>query len=192
MPKLTDSQLVILSAAAARDDRALLPLPKSLKLNKAALTVVINSLIKNGLVRERAAERDQMPWRQADGQKLALIVTEAGLKAAGFDTDEQTADQAATPEPATKMIKPAKPPKTKPTPSAKPSAAAPGTKQALLLDLLKRKAGVTIDELVKATGWQAHSVRGALSGTVKKKLKLTVESKVTEDRGRVYQIRAGR
>jgi DNA-binding MarR family transcriptional regulator len=66
MPKLTDSQLVILSAAASHDDHALLPFPKSLKLNKGALTAVINSLIKNGLVREQRVERDQMPWRQTD------------------------------------------------------------------------------------------------------------------------------
>ena len=64
----------------------------------------------------------------------------------------------------------------------------PGTKQALLIDLLRRKNGATLDEAIEATGWQAHSVRGAISGTLKKKLGLTVTSKVVDGRGRVYQI----
>ena len=63
-----------------------------------------------------------------------------------------------------------------------------GTKQALLIDLLKRKNGATLDEAMVATGWQAHSVRGAISGTLKKKLGLTVASKVVDRRGRVYRI----
>jgi hypothetical protein len=63
-----------------------------------------------------------------------------------------------------------------------------GTKQALLIDLLKRKNGATLIEAMEVTGWQAHSVRGAISGTLKKKLGLTVTSKVVEGRGRVYQI----
>ncbi len=70
----------------------------------------------------------------------------------------------------------------------KPRSARAGTKQALLIDLLKRKAGATITDLVHATGWQAHSVRGAISGTLKKKLGLTVTSETIEKRGRVYRI----
>ena len=69
-----------------------------------------------------------------------------------------------------------------------PSAARPGTKQALLIDLLQRKKGATIDDAVKATGWQPHSVRGAISGTLKKKLGLTVTSALIGSRGRVYRI----
>ncbi len=67
-----------------------------------------------------------------------------------------------------------------------------GTKQALLIDLLKRKTGAAIDEIVEATGWQPHSVRGAISGALKKKLGLTVTSDNVEGRGRVYRIVGGR
>jgi hypothetical protein len=67
-----------------------------------------------------------------------------------------------------------------------------GTKQALLIDLLKRKNGATLADLVTATGWQKHSVRGAISGTLKKKLGLAVTSAVVEARGRVYRISGGR
>ncbi len=63
-----------------------------------------------------------------------------------------------------------------------------GTKQALLIDLLKRKTGAAIGEIVEATGWQPHSVRGAISGALKKKFGLTVISDNVEGRGRVYRI----
>ena len=79
-------------------------------------------------------------------------------------------------------------PGSKPKGGTPPPAARPGTKQALLIDLLKRKKGATIEEIVEATGWQAHSVRGAISGALKKKLGLTVTSERAEDRGRTYRI----
>ncbi len=63
-----------------------------------------------------------------------------------------------------------------------------GTKQALLIDLLGAADGASVPEMAAKTGWQPHSVRGAISGTLKKKLGLTVESEVVEDRGRVYRI----
>ena len=65
------------------------------------------------------------------------------------------------------------------------------TKLGLLIDLLKRKTGATIDEAVKATGWQAHSVRGAISGALKKKRGLSIESATDAKRGRVYRITGG-
>ncbi len=68
------------------------------------------------------------------------------------------------------------------------SPARNGTKQALLVGMLQRPGGATIEQMTAKTGWQPHSVRGAISGALKKKLGLTVESAVTEDRGRVYQI----
>ena len=71
---------------------------------------------------------------------------------------------------------------------ASPVDVRPGTKQALLIDLLRRKHGATIDEIVDTIGWQPHSVRGAISGTLEKKLGLTVERAVVDDRGRVYRI----
>lgn len=63
-----------------------------------------------------------------------------------------------------------------------------GTKVARLIKLLRRKNGATIPDLTDATGWQAHSVRGALSGTLKKKLGLAVASDKVDGRGRVYRI----
>ena len=59
-----------------------------------------------------------------------------------------------------------------------------------MLDLLKRPGGVTAKELMKDTGWQAHSVRGFLSGTVGKKMGLTVTSTKGEDGERTYSVKS--
>ena len=59
-----------------------------------------------------------------------------------------------------------------------------------MLDLLKRPSGATMKELMKATGWQPHSVGGFISGTVGKKMGLSVESTKGEDGERTYSIRA--
>ncbi|MDA8248888.1 MAG: DUF3489 domain-containing protein [Rhodospirillales bacterium] len=74
--------------------------------------------------------------------------------------------------------------------SPKPAAATEGrqTKQAILIGLLQRPDGATIAELVKATGWQNHSIRGAISFALKKKLGLNVTSQRDETRGRIYRI----
>jgi uncharacterized protein DUF3489 len=63
------------------------------------------------------------------------------------------------------------------------------TKKETVLALLRRKTGASIKELAAATGWQAHSVRGFLSGTVKKKLGLTLASKKLNDASRRYFVR---
>lgn len=62
------------------------------------------------------------------------------------------------------------------------------TKLGILITALRRKKGATIADLMEATGWQAHSVRGAISGALKKKLKLGVVSEAVDGRGRVYRI----
>ncbi len=62
------------------------------------------------------------------------------------------------------------------------------TKQSLLIGLLQRTEGASIAELVKATGWQNHSIRGAISFALKKKLGLNVTSQRDEKRGRIYRI----
>src|SRR5437868_6218228 len=72
----------------------------------------------------------------------------------------------------------------------KPGSARDGSKTATVLELLKRPGGVTAKELMKTTGWQAHSVRGFLSGTVGKKMGLTVTSTKGEDGERSYSVKS--
>jgi len=82
-------------------------------------------------------------------------------------------------------------PKRKKTQARKPAPAKPAaehqTKQVQLLALLRRPLGVTIAQAANALGWQPHSVRGVISGVLKKRLGLTVTSTEAEG-GRVYRI----
>lgn len=71
------------------------------------------------------------------------------------------------------------------------NAVRPNTKTAVLIQMLSDPKGATLDELAEKIGWQRHSIRGAISGTVKKKLGLTVTSETEETRGRVYRIAKG-
>jgi len=68
-----------------------------------------------------------------------------------------------------------------------PSDAKRPSKQDAVIAMLRRPEGATVDEVVSATGWQRHTVRGVFSGTLKKKLGLRLAS-AKEDRGRVYRI----
>ena len=62
------------------------------------------------------------------------------------------------------------------------------TKQQIMIDMLSRPEGATIEELVEATGWLSHTCRGAMSGALKKKLGLTITSEKEDQRGRVYRL----
>jgi hypothetical protein len=70
-----------------------------------------------------------------------------------------------------------------------PSDAKPPSKQGEVIAMLRRPEGATVDEVASAMGWQRHTVRGLFSGTLKKKLGLTLAS-AQEERGRVYRIAA--
>jgi hypothetical protein len=69
-----------------------------------------------------------------------------------------------------------------------PAAAAPKTKLGRLEAMLRRTEGATIGQIAKALDWQMHSVRGAISGSLKKKQGLTVVAEKTADGERVYRI----
>ena len=88
-----------------------------------------------------------------------------------------------------KAAKKASPAKKAPN-AAKVRGTRDGSKAAKVLELLMRTDGATLAELMKATGWQAHSVRGFLSGTVSKKLGLIITSTKPEDGERTYSVKA--
>jgi hypothetical protein len=86
-----------------------------------------------------------------------------------------------------KAVKPANPqtPEDQDAPAPKAQRV---TKQQIMIDMLSRPEGTTIEELIKATGWLSHTCRGAMSGALKKKLGLTITSEKEVQRGRVYRL----
>jgi hypothetical protein len=82
----------------------------------------------------------------------------------------------------------AKIPKKAPKAAKKARPARDGSKAAKIIDLLKRPNGATLTEIMKATDWQAHSIRGFISGSLGKKMGLTVVSAKRENGERVYSI----
>ncbi|MFN3313523.1 MAG: DUF3489 domain-containing protein [Hyphomonas sp.] len=187
MTKLSDTQAIILSAAAQREDRIALPLPES--LHGGAAAKVVGAMLAKGFLQEVDADmRNGGPvWRETgDGHGVTLVATDAGLAAIGIEPED------ANPAPAGATDAPTEPPAPDaPTgPEAAPKARTPreGTKQATLIAMLRAPDGATIEDIMAATGWQSHTVRGAMAGALKKKLRLEVSSEKVEGRGRVYRI----
>ena len=176
MTKLTETQIIILSSGAQRPDNIALPLRKG--LHGAAAKKVITMMIGRGWLEEVDADlrKSEPLWRETgDGHGTTLVVTDAGLLAIGVEPVVIKAMAAirthAAQAPAPK----------RPTPRA-------GTKQAMLISLLQRPEGASMDQIVTATGWRAHSARGLISGVLKKKLRLAVTSAREDERGQVYRI----
>ena len=113
---------------------------------------------------------------------------------AASSAPKRPAKAAQAPKPVKKTARSAKakPPKTakgkRAKAAAKPAAARDGSKKAEVLALLQRKGGATLAQIMKATDWQAHSVRGFISGALGKKMGLKVDSVRREDGERVYSI----
>jgi hypothetical protein len=186
MAQLTDAQLVILSAACQRPNRSVYPVPT--KLPGGAAAKIFSSLLKKGLIREVQANREDTVWREDKKRgRLTLRATPAAFEALGIDQGESPVEGDADAErPADgRRRSPRKRQAGKTT--EKPSRA--NSKQAQLIDMLRRPEGATIQEIVARLKWQAHTVRGAFAGSLKKRLGLKVESEKVEKRGRVYRLR---
>jgi hypothetical protein len=165
MPKLTDTQLIILAAAVKRDDGAILPLPKKPKLDSPAAATVFQDLLKQGLIAETAASSDAAAWRDGEGgQRLMLVATKAGRRAIGAAAANErtvTAKAGMTGRRRSKRPTYRRPRRSRGGVADAGPAVRPGTKQARVIDLLRRPQGASIAELVKATGWR--STRSAAS-----------------------------
>jgi hypothetical protein len=130
------------------------------------------------------AGTDQTADGDQQGPAAAQGDDEAGDTRPEPSEPAQAAEEPATPEPAPPARRRAKA-KAKPakvTPTDKPTPRA-GTKQAQLIELLKRPEGATVEQIAAATGWQHHTIRGAISGALKKKLGLNVEATRTREVG---------
>ncbi len=188
MTQLSDTQALILSASAQRPERIALPLPDSLRGGAAAK--VVGAMIAKGLLQEVDADlrKGELVWRETgDGHGTTLVATDAGLAAIGIEPeDANTAPEGATDAPKEEA---ASDTPAKPNVAPKARTLREGTKQANLIAMLRAPEGATIEEIKAATKWAGHTIRGAMSGALKKKLGLTIVSEKVDGRGRVYAIR---
>jgi len=189
MAQLSDTQALILSAAAQRPERIALPLPES--LHGGAAAKVVGAMIAKGLLQEVDADlrKGEPLWRETgDGHGVTLVATDAGLAAIGVEPeDANTAPVGATDTP---TEEPAPHTTNEPETATKARTPREGTKQATLIAMLRAPDGATIQEIMAATDWLSHTIRGAMAGALKKKLGLEVTSEKVEGRGRVYRLPA--
>ena len=181
MTKLSETQSLILTAGAQRPDNIALPLPKGLA--GAAAKMSVTKMIEHGWLQELDANlrRREPLWRETgDGHGTTLVVSDAGLMAIGIEP-VVVKTVVAIREHAAKATAPTDLASTGPKLRA-------GTKQATLISMLRAPDGATIEEIMAATGWLAHTARGAMSGALGKKLGLVVTSAKEGVRGRVYRI----
>lgn len=153
MPKLSDTQLVILNAAAHREDRLALPLPSSLRGDTASRNKILKRLVNRKLLGEKPAKKDAPVWREDGDRRLTLVITDAGLVELGLGD----ASDATTPV----RIEAAS--TAEEVEAASPRA---GTKLDRMLSMLRE--GATVEQMVASLGWQSHTVRAAMTGLRKR------------------------
>jgi len=155
VPKLSDTQAVVLAAAAARSDLSVLPAPETLRLKGAALERTLKALRARGLIAAAptAARAKMSKWVGGPdgdaGDRRRLILTPAGLEAIGVEgapAGDGTADAV---------------PERRAHPETK--RARPGGKLVTLLDTVSRPQGATLEELTAASGWLPHTARAAIT-----------------------------
>ena len=209
MSKLTDTQLIVLSAAFTRDDGYAV-LPERMKATAASK--VGASLVARKLMREMRAKPDMPVWRRDDENRAySLVLTAAGRKAIGVEEGaDELEGKAATPTksksadggaraaaaPPTDAGRRSRKKTADPTSPASDTAAQTplsdkaipraGSKQALVIDMLSSKTGTTLDALVDATGWLPHTARAALTGL--RKRGLSIERAKVDGETSVYRI----
>jgi Protein of unknown function (DUF3489) len=183
------SQRLVLATAAARPDGAILPLPAGFRVRGHARRLMLQGMLKRGLIAERPAQDGQPAWAQGGGD-FALEITPEGRALVG-SADAEPSSPAGPPfEPTTPRAKANAPALELDAASKGRPAVRPGTKQALLLELLHRPEGATIAEIQQATGWQPHTARAAITGLKKKNFAVT--SAPRQDGARAYRLSADR
>ena len=148
MKKLNDTHLVLLSTAAQRDDGSLVPPPETLSAPAARIGTAIRALIKAGYAAESIVTDPAKAFRSEDDRHIGVIITDSGRTAIGVSHAGAKDGPPAAPAPA------------KPEPKQ--------TKAEIVVSMLKRKQGATLDELTSATNWQPHTTRAVLTGLRKK------------------------
>jgi hypothetical protein len=163
MAKLTDTQLIVLSKAATRNDGTAI-IPEG--LNKAAAAKVASCLVSRKLMREVPSKPDMPVWREdEEGRGTSLVITREGREAIGLEDGENDTSNlsSATAETGVQRRQPSFQKRLNRIDEPRP-----GSKQALIIKMISRKAGATLEALVNATGWLPHTTRAALTGLRKR------------------------
>ena len=190
MPKLSDTQSIILSRASTRPDNLAMPLPEGLA--GAAAKMAVAKMIERGWLEEVEANlrRGEPLWRETgDGHGTTLIATEAGLAVIGIEPVVATTMTNLRKAKLEVVTAPKNAAETSSDPGIpKPVVIRAGTKQAAIIALLERPEGASISEISNMTGWAPHSARGMIAGALKKRLGLQISTSSQDKRGRVYHI----
>ena len=185
MAKLSDTQLIVLSKAAARDD-GLARVPEG--LNRAATAKVAASLVSRKLMREIRSKPDMPVWREdEEGRATSLVITRAGREASGIDEGEN--DRSGEAAAAKNEF-----PEDLQRPSCGERSTVvdgprSGSKQARIVKTLARKSGATLEALVDVTGWLPHTIRAALTGLRKRGYGIALERQ--DGKPSIYRITSG-
>ena len=157
--KLSDTQLILLNSAAQRENGSLLPIPASITAKSVQLKKVLGALLNRELVVEQPVRDPTEAWRDDDGQRLGLIITDSGRAAIGLDENVSSTASGERMAGA----------------SAAPQTKRRGAKQGQLVEMLGRPDGATIEEITAATSWLPHSARAMLTGLRKKGFAISSE-----------------
>jgi hypothetical protein len=176
MPKLSDLDYVLLISASRRPTGHLLPWPRAVAPHADSIPKAVSSLLRRKLIEEVEVDSSRRARRSKGGKHHGLIITDAGRA----EASEEEEPPAVKPEPIV-----AAPPESAQAPTLPAGEVRPGTKLALLIKMLRREKGVTIAELMKATGWLPHTVRATISGLRKKGYEVTTDA---ADNGTRYRI----
>jgi hypothetical protein len=195
--KLTETQLLMLSAAAQRNDRYLVAAPN---LKVAAAQKVASKLIGAGLVKEVRAKAGAPVWRRDDdaGLSYALRLTAAGMNAVAIDESSKPehVDDDGDLRESVALARSSSEEHSDPDPSSagengtapqRSSSPRGGTKLAQVVELLQQDRGASIAELVVVTGWLAHTTRAALTG-LRKRGFVTAIDRSDKERGSIYRV----
>ena len=166
--ELSETQTIVLSGACAREDGLVFPVTANIK--GGAVGNVLKSLLKRGLIEEISANDPDTVWRHdEDIGSITLRATPLAYSVLGQPEETLAPEIGHSAPPATMVQR-------------------RSSKQVMLIEMLEAPDGATIAQIVEVTGWLPHTIRGAISGALKKKLGLNVVSEKVDGRDRVYRI----
>ncbi|WP_310645262.1 DUF3489 domain-containing protein [Limnohabitans sp.] len=162
---LTATQQAILAHAHQHTDGKIEWFPE--KIKGGARQKVLDGLFNRALITKSASN-----WLiAAEGYDALSVPRKGAVKPPAPDSNDSSAT-----------------PSTDSSANSKTPRVRENSKQAQMIELLKRPDGATLTQLVQATGWQSHTVRGAMAGSLKKKLGLTIISEKATGQERTYRI----